>query len=217
MEQQRARTEPPATPAPRQVLAPPTPTTPPQRPPSSPTRASRPVPPRGPAERPGAETPALADRIPRRPRPAEGTKSGTGAPTRFTAVGIGVITCVITLAGGVLDALVLDGPGALFGLCFLGACFFAATRVRSSDLVAAPICAPIAFAVTLLLTVPGDGDGITGQLIGVATSLAVHAGWLYGGTFIAGGLALTRHFALRNAPGPGSGSGGRAPGNRPEA
>jgi Rossmann-like domain len=127
---------------------------------------------------------------------AAAQQKSSGAP-RFTATGIGVVTCGITLVGGVLDALLLDGPHVLFGLCFLGACLFAAARVRASDLMAAPISAPLAFALTLLLTLPNDGGGLSGHVIALATGLATRAGWLYAGTLVAAGLAVLRYFALR--------------------
>lgn len=109
-----------------------------------------------------------------------------------------MVLSIVTLFGGLVDALVFDGPGALFGVVFLLACFFAAARVRSSDLMAAPVSAPIAFALTLALTAPASGEGLSGQVLGVATGLAMQAGWLYAGTLIAAGLSLLRYFTLRS-------------------
>jgi hypothetical protein len=136
-------------------------------------------------------------------RPEADKPRSAGSPPRFTATGIGVVTCAITLFGGALDALLLGGPHVLFGLCFLLACLFAAARVRASDLMAAPISAPLAFALTLLLTLPNDGGGLSGHVIALATGLATRAGWLYAGTLVAAGLAILRYFTLRAARRPG--------------
>lgn len=84
---------------------------------------------------------------------------------------------------------------------FLCGCFYTAARVRSSDLIAAPVSAPIAFALALAFTAPTAGSGLAAQALALVTGLAMHAGWLYGGTLLAGALALLRHFVLRSQRG----------------
>ncbi|PRH75684.1 hypothetical protein C6N75_29665, partial [Streptomyces solincola] len=62
--------------------------------------------------------------------------------------------------------------------------------VRSADLVTAPIGVPIAFVAGVLPISGGGGFG--GRTMAVVTALAVHAGWLYGGTLVAGVIASVR-------------------------
>lgn len=107
-------------------------------------------------------------------------------------LGSGVVIFAISLLGAVLDAWLLGGPDVLFGVAFLAACCFAATRARPGDLTAAPASAPIAFAAALLLTDSGSGGGLPSHVVGLATSLALHAGWLYGGTGLAAVVAVVR-------------------------
>lgn len=59
----------------------------------------------------------------------------------------------------------------------------------------APISVPIAFAVGVIPIAGGTG-GFGGQTMAVVTALAVHAGWLYGGTLIAGLIATVRKVRL---------------------
>ncbi|MFC5908961.1 DUF6542 domain-containing protein, partial [Streptacidiphilus monticola] len=129
------------------------------------------------------------------PRPRPGT-TGRG-PRRLTAVGSGALTLAVTLAGGAVDAWLFDDSGWLLGLAYLVACFQAAVRVRPADLAAAPIAGPICFALTLVLVGPSAGPGVSGQIVGLATALALHAAWLFGGTGLSAAIVLARHLALR--------------------
>jgi hypothetical protein len=54
---------------------------------------------------------------------------------------------------------------------------------------------PIAFAVGLLPVADGSG-GTAGELMGVVTALATQAGWLYGGTLVAGVIVIVRRIRL---------------------
>jgi hypothetical protein len=54
---------------------------------------------------------------------------------------------------------------------------------------------PIAFAVGLVPVADGGG-GIGGHLMGLLTALATEAGWLYGGTLIAGVVVIVRRVRL---------------------
>lgn len=92
---------------------------------------------------------------------------------------------------GCLDRLLLDGSPTAYGLLFLSVSALAALWVRTADLVAAPIAVPIAFAVGVVPVAGGSG-GAGGRLMAVVTALAVHAGWLYGGTLVAGVIATVR-------------------------
>ncbi|MGK5629028.1 DUF6542 domain-containing protein [Streptomyces sp. URMC 123] len=70
--------------------------------------------------------------------------------------------------------------------------------VRPAELITAPISAPIAFVVGLL-PASGGGDGFSGRLMGVFTALALHAGWLYGGTLAAALVVWLRRAARAGA------------------
>ena len=80
------------------------------------------------------------------------------------------------------------------GVLFLPVATLTALWVRPADLVTAPIGVPIAFA-TGILPISG-GTGFGGRVMGLVTSLALHAGWLYGGTLIAGLIVCVRKIRL---------------------
>lgn len=110
---------------------------------------------------------------------------------RLTGLGGGLFAVATMVVLGVLDRLLLGGSPVVYGVLFLPVSLVTALWVRPADLVTAPISVPIAFACGLL-PVAGGGDGIGSGLMAVVTALAVHAGWLYGGTLIAGLVASVR-------------------------
>ncbi|MFD6370480.1 DUF6542 domain-containing protein, partial [Streptomyces roseolus] len=110
---------------------------------------------------------------------------------RLTGLGAGLFASAAMLVIGFLDWLVLDGSPLAFGLLFLPVSALTALWVRPADLVTAPIAVPIAFAVGVV-PISGGSDGFGGQAMAVITALAVHAGWLYGGTLVAGLIASVR-------------------------
>ncbi|MGY3338556.1 hypothetical protein ACVW0K_004655 [Streptomyces filamentosus] len=110
---------------------------------------------------------------------------------RLTGLGAGLFASASMLLVGFLDWLLLDGSPLAFGLLFLPVSALTALWVRTVDLVTAPIAVPIAFAVGVVPIAGGSG-GFGGQAMAVVTALAVHAGWLYGGTLIAGVVASVR-------------------------
>ncbi|MFF8804051.1 DUF6542 domain-containing protein [Streptomyces omiyaensis] len=110
---------------------------------------------------------------------------------RLTGLGAGLFASAAMLVVGFLDWLVLDGSPLAFGLLFLPVSALTALWVRTADLVTAPIAVPIAFAVGVVPIAGGTG-GFGGQAMAVVTALAVHAGWLYGGTLVAGIIASVR-------------------------
>ncbi|MFC8896026.1 DUF6542 domain-containing protein [Streptomyces cinereoruber] len=110
---------------------------------------------------------------------------------RLTGLGAGLFASAVMLAIGFLDLLLLDGSPVVYGLLFLPVSALTALWVRTADLVTAPIGVPIAFAVGVLPIAGGTG-GLGGQAMAVVTALAVHAGWLYGGTLVAGIIASVR-------------------------
>ncbi|MBB4157351.1 DUF6542 domain-containing protein [Streptomyces cinereoruber] len=110
---------------------------------------------------------------------------------RLTGLGAGLFASAVMLTIGFLDLLLLDGSPVVYGLLFLPVSALTALWVRTADLVTAPIGVPIAFAVGVLPIAGGTG-GLGGQAMAVVTALAVHAGWLYGGTLVAGIIASVR-------------------------
>ncbi|MFF8956650.1 DUF6542 domain-containing protein [Streptomyces sp. NPDC014894] len=110
---------------------------------------------------------------------------------RLTGLGGGLFAAVAMLVIGALDWLLLDGSAVVYGVLFLPVCALTALWVREADIVTAPISVPIAFAAGIVPISGGEG-GLGGQIMAVVTSLAVHAGWLYGGTLVAGLIACVR-------------------------
>ncbi|MFF5785232.1 DUF6542 domain-containing protein [Streptomyces sp. NPDC012693] len=151
---------------------------------------------------------------------------------RLTGLGAGLFASAVMLTLGLLDRLLFDGSPVVYGLLFLPVSALTALWVRAADLVTAPIGVPIAFAVGVVPIAGGSG-GLGGQAMAVVTALAVHAGWLYGGTLVAGLIASVRKVremgrrqharamapVAGDAPVAGAGSGGRggAPRRRPVA
>jgi hypothetical protein len=111
---------------------------------------------------------------------------------------------------GFLDRVLFGGSLTAYGVLFLPVCVLTALWIRPGDLVTAPVVAPIAFGTGLLLVVPGDG-GLGGRLMALITALATQAGWLYGGTLVAGVLVGVRALGRRRS-GAGAGAGARAGG-----
>lgn len=96
---------------------------------------------------------------------------------------------------GFLDQLLFGASLTVYGVLFLPVCLLTALWVRRGDLLTAPVVVPIAFAVGLL-TVAESGEGVGGRLMGLVTALATEAGWLYGGTLVAGSTVLVRRVRM---------------------
>ncbi|MFF5423244.1 MULTISPECIES: DUF6542 domain-containing protein [unclassified Streptomyces] len=141
----------------------------------------------GAAGRPGDRRPPGA----RRPVPPVVLALRRLPSPRLTGLGAGLFACAAMLVLGVLDRVLFDGSPLVYGLLFLPVSALTALWVRPADLVTAPIGVPIAFAVGVV-PVSGGSGGIGGQAMAVVTALAVHAGWLYGGTLVAGLIASVR-------------------------
>nr|WP_307128853.1 DUF6542 domain-containing protein [Streptomyces sp. B1I3] len=110
---------------------------------------------------------------------------------RLTGIGAGLFAALTMFLLACLDRLLLGSSEIVFGLLFLPVSALTALWVRPADLVTAPIGVPIAFAVGVIPVAGGTG-GLGGQMMAVVTALAVHAGWLYGGTLVAGIIATVR-------------------------
>ncbi|WP_374684186.1 DUF6542 domain-containing protein [Streptomyces sp. ODS05-4] len=109
---------------------------------------------------------------------------------RLTGLGAGLFAVCAMFVLGCLDQVLFGGSPVVYGLLFLPVSALTALWVRSADLVTAPIGVPIAFVAGVLPISGGGGFG--GRTMAVVTALAVHAGWLYGGTLVAGVIASVR-------------------------
>ncbi|MFG3346527.1 DUF6542 domain-containing protein [Streptomyces sp. NPDC048018] len=144
---------------------------------------------------------AAVYRVASRPRPGRPRVERTPPPVvmalrrlpnpRLTGLGAGLFVSAVMLAIGLLDWLLFDGSPLVYGLLFLPVSALTALWVRTADLVTAPISVPIAFAVGVI-PVSGGSGGVGGQAMALVTALAMHAGWLYGGTLVAGLIASVR-------------------------
>ncbi|MFJ8572152.1 DUF6542 domain-containing protein [[Kitasatospora] papulosa] len=110
---------------------------------------------------------------------------------RLTGIGAGLFAVLTMFLLACADQLLLGGSEIVYGVLFLPVSALTALWVRPADLVTAPIIVPIAFAVGVIPVAGGTG-GFGGQAMAVVTALAFHAGWLYGGTLVAGLIASVR-------------------------
>ncbi|MFF7374291.1 DUF6542 domain-containing protein [Streptomyces massasporeus] len=148
-----------------------------------PVRAARPP---GPRRRP---TPV------RRPAPAPAPAAGGLPNPRLTGLGSGLFCAVVMFLLGALCSALFGASLTAYGVLFLPVSALTALWVRRGDLMTAPVVVPIAFAVGLLPVADGE-DGNGGTLMGLVTALATQAGWLYGGTLIAGLIVIVRRIRL---------------------
>ncbi len=117
---------------------------------------------------------------------------------RLTGIGAGLFAAAAMFLIGCLDWLLFDESPVVFGVLFLPVSALTALWVRPADLVTAPISVPIAFALGIA-PIAGGGGGLGGRTMAVVTALAVHAGWLYGGTLVAGLITSVRKVRLMRA------------------
>ncbi|QNE75189.1 hypothetical protein F0344_11755 [Streptomyces finlayi] len=110
---------------------------------------------------------------------------------RLTGIGAGLFAALTMFVLACLDRLLFGSSETVYGLLFLPVSALTALWVRPADLVTAPISVPIAFAVGVI-PISGGSGGFGGQTMALVTALAVHAGWLYGGTLVAGLIASVR-------------------------
>ncbi|MFD5449743.1 DUF6542 domain-containing protein [Streptomyces sp. NPDC003470] len=180
-----------------------------------PRRDRTPLPPQGRGAGGGAVRPPAGSAGPgggggpRRPPAVAGPRPGAPVPPalrvlrrvratpnpRLTGLGSGLFCAAVMVALGFLDRLLFGGSPTVYGVLFLPVCVLTAFWVRRGDLLTAPVVLPIAFA-SGLVTVAERGDGIGGRLMGLVTALATEAGWLYGGTLLAGSIVLVRRIRL---------------------
>ncbi|QEU97347.1 hypothetical protein CP970_15325 [Streptomyces kanamyceticus] len=136
---------------------------------------------------------------------------------RLTGLGSGLFCSAVMFLLACLIWLLVGDSAVTYGVLFLPVAALTAFWVRPADLVTAPIAVPIAFAVGIL-PVSGGTGGFGGHFMALVTSLALHAGWLYGGTLVAGLVVTVRKVRLiaqrrqaRAGRGPAAGGGKRLP------
>ncbi|MDN3252051.1 DUF6542 domain-containing protein [Streptomyces sp. MA25(2023)] len=149
--------------------------------------AARPVPARAVAERPTPRPVPPVARVVRALRQMPNP--------RLTGLGSGLFCGAVMLVLGFLDQALFGASLTVYGVLFLPVCLVTALWVRRGDLLTAPVVVPIAFAVGLV-TVAESGKGVGGRLMGLVTALATEAGWLYGGTLVAGSTMLVRRVRM---------------------
>ncbi|WEO95577.1 DUF6542 domain-containing protein [Streptomyces sp. FXJ1.172] len=125
-------------------------------------------------------------------RPPRSSASGAQpANLRLTGLGSGLFCIVSMFLLGCLDTLLFGSSMTVYAVLFLLVCAVTALWVRDGDLLTAPVVLPIAFLGGLFPVADGKA-GLLGRLMGVFTGLATQAGWLYGGTLVAGVIVLVR-------------------------
>ncbi|MFJ7133386.1 DUF6542 domain-containing protein [Streptomyces fungicidicus] len=111
---------------------------------------------------------------------------------RLTGLGSGLFCGLVMLLLGLLTEALFGASPTVYGVLFLPVCVLTALWVREGDLLIAPVVVPIAFAVGLVPVADEGGGSTLDRLMGMVTGLATQAGWLYGGTLVAGVLVITR-------------------------
>ncbi|MFE0171403.1 DUF6542 domain-containing protein [Streptomyces sp. NPDC059002] len=114
---------------------------------------------------------------------------------RLTGLGSGLFCSAVMFLLSCLIWLLLGESVVAYGVLFVPVAALTALWVRPADLVTAPVGVPIAFAVGIL-PISGGSGGFGGHFMGLVTSLALHAGWLYGGTLVAGFIVTVRKVRL---------------------
>ncbi|WP_366916494.1 DUF6542 domain-containing protein [Streptomyces sp.] len=118
---------------------------------------------------------------------------------RLTGLGCGLFCMAAMILLGFLDDLLLGGALTVYGVLSLPVSALTALWVRGGDLLTAPVVIPIAFAVGLPTVADDGGGGFLGAVMGLVTALSTQAGWLYGGTLIAGVIVIVRRIRLVRA------------------
>ncbi|WP_443043248.1 DUF6542 domain-containing protein [Streptomyces sp. HM190] len=114
---------------------------------------------------------------------------------RLTGLGGGLFCAVSMFLLACLDRLLFGASLTLYGVLFLPVSALTAVWVRRGDLASGPVVVPLAFAAGLPPIAGGEG-GIAGYLMSLVSALAMAAGWLYGGTLVAGVIVTVRKLRL---------------------
>ncbi|MFD3583940.1 DUF6542 domain-containing protein [Streptomyces sp. NPDC058683] len=153
--------------------------------------------PRAPLPPQAGRRPATAERRPAPRRPGTAAAGPRQPPgPRLTGLGGGLFCAAAMFLLGFLDALLFGASLTVYGVLSLPVCALTALWVRESDLLTAPVVVPIAFATGLLTVADDGGGGFLGGVMGLVTALSTQAGWLYGGTLVAGVIVIVRRIRL---------------------
>ena len=116
------------------------------------------------------------------------------AGSGLTTPGAVVAGAVLIAFGGLLDAALGDGLGLAFATMFIVACAAMATTLRVRSLATAVIAPPLLFAAASVVAarLSGEVNGSRALALDTATSLALSAPVLFGGTGLAAAIALVR-------------------------
>ncbi|GAA4999320.1 hypothetical protein GCM10023257_48800 [Streptomyces hyderabadensis] len=115
---------------------------------------------------------------------------------RLTGLGSGLFCAAVMTLLGFVDELLFGSSLTVYGVLFVPVSLLTALWVRRGDLLTAPVVVPIAFAVGVLPVAESGDGGLGGRLMGLVTALATEAGWLYGGTLVAGATVIVRRIRL---------------------
>ncbi|CAL9570260.1 hypothetical protein SUDANB174_04780 [Streptomyces sp. enrichment culture] len=115
---------------------------------------------------------------------------------RLTGLGSGLFCAAAMTLLGFVDELLFGSSLTVYGVLFVPVSLLTALWVRRGDLLTAPVVVPIAFAVGVLPVAESGDGGLGGRLMGLVTALATEAGWLYGGTLVAGATVIVRRIRL---------------------
>ncbi|MGD1222727.1 DUF6542 domain-containing protein [Streptomyces sp. Tue6028] len=144
----------------------------------------------------GADAVRRTAPVVRRPPPPRAPAARRLPNPRLTGLGTGLFCGVTMFALACLDQLLFGASMVVYGVLFLPVCALTAVWVRRGDLATAPVVVPIAFTFGLLPVADDSGGGLGGRFMGLVTALALQAGWLYGGTLVAGLIVTFRKVRL---------------------
>lgn len=156
-------------------------------------------------EPPARSTPEDPPSEPSEPTAPEQPRSRPSGESGLSATGGTLLNLVVTLVGGMVDAVVTNSFGWIFGLSFFASAAFVALRIRYADLLAAVIVPPITFAVVIIVAgqfLPSSGGSwLRRQALDLASTLALGAPVLLSTTATAGAVIAFRWLRARHRVG----------------
>ncbi len=104
------------------------------------------------------------------------------------------VAALIVAAGAGIDVMIGRGPGSGLTVAYVVACAVVALRLRLHVVGAAVIAAPLLFAAgtAAIAWASGEAAGFRQLMLDVATSLALSAPVLFGGTALTVAIAVVR-------------------------